>query len=95
MFHIGNPWNLGKVPLQIHALNGTIGSLRRSPRIRLEASMGKAEQYRRYAGECIRLAQQSQHPQEKDVLLGMAAAWRRLAEHAESTSEREPDSEPK
>ncbi len=57
--------------------------------------MGKAEQYRRYAGECIRLAQQSQHPQEKNVLLSMAAAWRRLAEHAESTAGRGPDAEPK
>ncbi len=57
--------------------------------------MGKAEQYRRYAGECIRLAQQSQHPQEKDVLLGMAAAWRRLAEHVESTAARGLDSEAK
>jgi hypothetical protein len=57
--------------------------------------MGKAEQYRRYAGECIRLAQQSQNPHEKDTLLSMAAAWRRLAEHAESMSGREPDSEPK
>jgi hypothetical protein len=56
--------------------------------------MGKAEQYRRYAGECIRLAQQSHHP-EKDVLLTMAAAWCRLAEHAESTSARGPDDEPK
>jgi hypothetical protein len=57
--------------------------------------VGKAEQYRRYAGECIRLAQQSQNPQEKDTLLSMAAAWRRLAEHAENTTGREPDSEPK
>ncbi len=56
--------------------------------------MGKAEQYRRYAAECIRLAQQSQYPQEKDTLLSMAAAWRRLAEHAESASERGPDGEP-
>lgn len=58
--------------------------------------MGKAEQYRRYAAECIRLALQSQYPQEqeKDTLLSMAAAWRRLAEHAESASERGPDGEP-
>jgi hypothetical protein len=56
--------------------------------------MGKAEQYRRYAAECIRLARQSQHPQEKDTLLSMAAAWQRLAEHAESVRGRGPDDEP-
>jgi hypothetical protein len=51
--------------------------------------MGTAEQYRHYAAECIRLAQQSQHPPEKDMLLSMAAAWRRLAEHAERMGERD------
>jgi hypothetical protein len=56
--------------------------------------MGKAEQYRRYAAECIRIARQSQHPQEKDTLLSMAAAWQRLAEHAESVRGRGPDDEP-
>jgi hypothetical protein len=50
--------------------------------------MGKAEQYRHYAAECFRLAQQSQNPSEKDSLLRMAEAWRRLAQHAESASER-------
>ncbi len=55
--------------------------------------MGKAEQYRRYAAECIRLAQQSPSPPEKSILLSMAAAWRRLAEHAESMSERDEDGE--
>ncbi len=55
--------------------------------------MGKAEQYRQYAAECIRLAQQSPDPAEKNILLSMAAAWRRLAEHAESMSERAENSE--
>jgi hypothetical protein len=49
--------------------------------------MGKAEQYRHYAAECIRLARQSQHLPEKDMLLSMAAAWRRLAEHVERANE--------
>ena len=57
--------------------------------------MGKAEQYRHYAAECIRLARQSQHHPEKDMLLSMAAAWRRLAEHVERTGGREPNGEPK
>lgn len=47
--------------------------------------MGKAEQYRHYAAECIRLAQQSQDTAEKDSLLRMAEAWHRLAVHAEKT----------
>jgi hypothetical protein len=54
--------------------------------------MGKAQQYRKYAAECIRLAQQSPDPAEKNILLSMAAAWR-LAEHAESTSERAENGE--
>jgi hypothetical protein len=45
--------------------------------------MGKAQQYRHYATECVRLAQQAQEPSEKHTLLSMASAWRRLAEHAE------------
>lgn len=49
----------------------------------LEGVMGKAEEYRRYAAECIRLAQQTSDPSEKNALLSMAASWRRLAEHAE------------
>jgi hypothetical protein len=57
--------------------------------------MGKAEQYRHYAAECIRLAQQSQLPPEKTMLLGMAAAWRRLAEHVEENDERNGNGTPK
>jgi hypothetical protein len=49
--------------------------------------MGRAEQYRHHAAECLRLAQQSQDLTEKDLLLGMAEAWRRLAEHVEKTAE--------
>lgn len=47
--------------------------------------MGNAEQYRRYAAECLRLAHAAREPYEKDMLLSMAAAWRRLAEHAEQS----------
>jgi hypothetical protein len=53
--------------------------------------MGKADQYRHHAAECFRLAQQAQDPEEKDTLLGMAAAWCRLAEHAESSGEDDPE----
>jgi hypothetical protein len=45
--------------------------------------MGKAELYRHYAAECLRLAQQTPYAPEKDMLLRMAESWRRLAAHAE------------
>ena len=56
--------------------------------------MGKAEQYRHYAAECIRLAQQTQFPPEKDMLLRMAETWRRLADRVESTSGQDPGDAP-
>ena len=46
--------------------------------------MGKAEDYRRYAAECLRLAQQSVSQAEKALLLQMAETWRRLAEQADT-----------
>ena len=45
--------------------------------------MGKAELYRHYAAECIRLAQQTEDSTEKNTLLAMAQAWRQLAHRAE------------
>jgi len=51
--------------------------------------MARAELYRHYAAECFRLAQATQDPSEREILLSMTAAWRRLAEHAEHNSERE------
>lgn len=58
--------------------------------------MGNAEQYRHYAAECVRLARQSKFPSEKDTLLSMAAAWQRLAEHAERMGHGmpQPESDP-
>lgn len=50
--------------------------------------MSRAEQYRHYAAECIRLAQQSHDPSEKDTLLRMAETWRRLAERADENDDR-------
>jgi len=44
--------------------------------------MASAEDYRRYAGECLRLAQESDNSREKALLLEMAEMWRRLAERA-------------
>jgi hypothetical protein len=46
--------------------------------------MTRAEEYRQYAAECIRVAQQIQNPHDKTMLLDMAQKWRALAAKAES-----------
>jgi hypothetical protein len=53
--------------------------------------MGKADQYRHYAAECIRLAQKSLNQTERETLLGMAEAWRRLAERRENSPDSSSD----
>jgi hypothetical protein len=42
--------------------------------------MASAEDYRRYAGECLRLAQNASEPDDKARLLQMAQAWHDLAD---------------
>jgi len=51
--------------------------------------MARAEEYRRYAAECIRVAQQIQNPSDKAMLLDMAQKWRELAEKVESKEGRQ------
>lgn len=46
--------------------------------------MASSEEYRRHAGECVRLAQQTQNTKDKALLLAMAETWLRLAQQAES-----------
>jgi hypothetical protein len=46
--------------------------------------MTRAEEYRQYAAECIRVAQQMQNAGDKTMLLDMAQKWRALAAKAES-----------
>ena len=48
--------------------------------------MEKAQDYRRYAAECLRLAQTISSPAEKNTLLQMAETWRRVASQRESRS---------
>jgi hypothetical protein len=43
----------------------------------------RAEQYRRYAAECVRLASLSDDALEKGVLLQMAEQWQQLAADAD------------
>ena len=45
--------------------------------------MAKPEDYRRYAAECLRLAQEFRGRAEAATLLDMAERWRRLAKEAE------------
>jgi hypothetical protein len=40
--------------------------------------MASSEEYRRHAGECVRLAQQIQNAKDKAMLLAMAETWLRL-----------------
>jgi hypothetical protein len=54
--------------------------------------MGKVEQYRHYAAECFRLSQHALDPEEKDTLLAMAEAWRRLAEWSANIDHRDDES---
>jgi hypothetical protein len=42
--------------------------------------MGKVEAYRRYARECLEMANASQDPQARATLLQMAQVWLRLAD---------------
>ena len=55
------------------------------------ATGDQSKRYRHYASECLRLAQLAPTSQEKDLLLQMAEAWRRLAEQAESARKPGPN----
>jgi hypothetical protein len=88
-----NGWNSGKFLFKSKRLMELNGRCRIRLREARDGFMGKVEQYRHYAAECLRLAQQTSVAAEKDTLLGMAEAWRRLAERAETNgkSEGEPE----
>ena len=46
--------------------------------------MARVDEYRRYAAECIRVAQQSPDPSDKTILLDIAKKWRELAHKLEA-----------
>lgn len=48
--------------------------------------MGKSDEYRRYADECLELASTFQVPETRAVLLHMAQVWFRLADREEASS---------
>ncbi len=45
--------------------------------------MSKTDDYKRYAAECVRVAQHSDNPTDKAMMLAMAQKWRELAEKTE------------
>ncbi len=45
--------------------------------------MARAEEFRRYAAECLRVAQETSAAHDKAVLLEMAQRWRELADRVE------------
>jgi hypothetical protein len=51
--------------------------------------MGRAEDYRRYASECLRIAQTISGDAEKRALLQMAETWRRLSSEIESRKDQD------
>lgn len=50
--------------------------------------MARVDEYRRYAAECIRVAQQSPDPSDKTILLDIAQKWRELAHKLEAEERR-------
>jgi hypothetical protein len=48
--------------------------------------MPKGDDYREFAAECLRVAQQLKDPVEKAKLVHMAQIWRELAEKADATN---------
>jgi hypothetical protein len=50
-------------------------------------SMALADQYKRRAAECVRMAERTDNPDDKALLLQMAQTWLRLAEKAEDRGE--------
>jgi hypothetical protein len=56
--------------------------------------MTKADEYRRYAAECLTLSQRHENVDDKARLITMAQKWLRLAEAAEKnegTDDSSPD----
>ena len=49
--------------------------------------MSKSEEYQQRAAECLRVAQATNDPINKALLLEMAQAWVRLAEQAKAKGE--------
>lgn len=51
--------------------------------------MKKASEYKEHAEECRALARRSKSPEDRDMLLNMAATWDSLAENRLKATERQ------
>jgi hypothetical protein len=51
--------------------------------------MKKVSEYREHAEECRTLARRSKTPEDRDMLLNMAATWDSLAEERTKAAERQ------
>jgi hypothetical protein len=49
--------------------------------------MSRADQYKRRAAECVRMAERTDNAEDKALLMQMAQTWMRLAEKAEDRSD--------
>jgi hypothetical protein len=57
--------------------------------------MGTVKDYQRYAARCLQEARSAPDSDNRCLLIEMAQAWRRLAEHAITANFRQPEiSEP-
>jgi hypothetical protein len=54
----------------------------------------RIQHYHRMAGECVKLAHDSDNSTTKVALLEMAQTWAKLAEHASQAAPIEPPPEP-
>ena len=57
--------------------------------------MGKSDEYRRFASECLELAGTFRSPETQAVLLHMAQVWMRLADREKALSITAVDDEPR
>lgn len=48
-----------------------------------ETAMGRMEDFRQYAADCVRQAEGEQSAEDKNILLNMALAWVRLAQQSQ------------
>jgi hypothetical protein len=62
------------------------GTFRRAPALRQISAggpMGRSDEYRRYAAECLEMASVTHEPKARATLLHMAQVWLRLAGQGE------------
>jgi hypothetical protein len=51
--------------------------------------MPSSEEYRQSADDCLRLANEAEDPEEREILLRMARQWVRLADYKAELENRE------